>query len=74
MITRAPNFPARTAIWLTPNNHNYLRITRIIKCLHRFGMQEYGRAFFQIMQNIAQNEGQGIIGEGTMRYWRAVNR
>jgi hypothetical protein len=26
-VTRAPNFTARATIWLSPGNHNHLRIT-----------------------------------------------
>ncbi len=32
-VTRAPNFTAKATIWLSPGNHNHLRITRILRCL-----------------------------------------
>lgn len=69
-IARAPNFNARASIWLTPGNHNFLRITRIIHSLGLLGLQEYSRSFLAIMQEIASNEGARIIDATTLGYWR----
>jgi hypothetical protein len=74
-ITRASNFNARAAVWLTPadrNYHNFLRITRIIHSLSILGLQEYAHAFLTIMQDIARNEGSGTVGDGTLRYWQTA--
>lgn len=71
-ITRAPNFHTRAAVWLTPGNHNFLRITRIIHSLERLGLPEYSRACLAIMQEIAQNEGSAAISNGTLRYWQSA--
>ena len=70
-ITRAPNFNARAAVWLTPGNHNFLRITRMIQSLHLLGLPDHSRAFFAIMQNIAQNEGAGIVGN-SLGFWQGA--
>ncbi len=70
LITRAPNFGARAAVWITVNNHNFLRITRIIESLERLGLPEYSRSVFNIMQNIYQNEGRGIISDYALGLWR----
>jgi hypothetical protein len=72
VITRAPNFNTRAAVWLTPNNHNFLRITRMIHSLSILGLAEYGRALLTIMQDIARNEGSAIVGNDTLRYWRSA--
>jgi hypothetical protein len=70
-ITRAPNFNARAAVWLTPGNHNFLRITRMIHSLGLLGLPDQARAFFAIMQDIAQNEGAGIVGN-SLGFWQGA--
>jgi hypothetical protein len=72
VITRASNFNARAAVWLTYNNHNFLRITRIIHSMNLLGLSEYSRAFQTIMLNIAQNEGSGTVSNDTLRYWQRL--
>lgn len=70
IITRAPNFNARAAVWLTPSNHNFLRITRMIRSMGHLGLSDYSKSFFHILQNIYGNEGQGIITPHTFGFWR----
>ncbi len=75
VITRAPNFNVRAAVWLTPidhNYHNFLRITRIIHSLCILGLTEYGRAFLTVMTDIARNEGSATVGNDTLRYWQTA--
>jgi hypothetical protein len=36
-VTRAPNLAANATGWLSPGNHNHLRITRILRCLTVLG-------------------------------------
>ncbi len=69
VITRAPNFNARSAVWLTPENHNFLRITRIIKSLGILGLGSYELTFQLAMLDIANNEGARIVGQDTVRFW-----
>jgi hypothetical protein len=38
-VTRAPNFAAKAAGWLSPGDHNHLRITRILRCLTVLGLE-----------------------------------
>jgi hypothetical protein len=72
-IVRSSHFNARAAVWLTPGNHNFLRISRILRSLNLLGSPGLSRDFFNIMQNIYQNEGRGIIDAATFNYWqRAV--
>jgi hypothetical protein len=73
VISRAPNFNARAAVWLTANNHNFLRITRMLHSLQLLGLPEYGTAFFHIMHDIYSNEGQGIIDRNTLGFWLRAN-
>jgi hypothetical protein len=71
LITRAPNFATRAAVWLTnpSGHHNFLRITRIIRSLELFDLCDCSRSFYQIMQDIAFTEGRGIISNATLNHW-----
>ncbi len=73
-ITRAPNAAVRQAVWLTPSNHNYLRITRMLECLYALGFHQDAQAFYRILNDIAQNEGRNAIGATTQQYWRNATR
>src|SRR5208337_3560496 len=44
-VTRAPNFSAKATVWLSPGNHNHLRITRILRCLSLLGLEAEAKAF-----------------------------
>jgi Opioid growth factor receptor (OGFr) conserved region len=72
VITRAPNFNVRAAAWLTPNNHNFLRMTRMIRSMRDLGLADYAKAFFTILQDIRRNEGQGIISVVTFIHWQGA--
>jgi hypothetical protein len=72
-ITRAPNFAAKAAGWLSPSNHNHLRITRILKCLTVLGLEAEAKAFFGCLSEIyedEQNKPVPAISDLTMLYWR----
>jgi hypothetical protein len=51
-IRRGPEFTKRAANWLSPGNHNHLRITRILRSLHLLGLDAYARAFFSALQEV----------------------
>ncbi|MGZ3896759.1 MAG: opioid growth factor receptor-related protein [Flavisolibacter sp.] len=68
-INRKTSFKERSGTWLRNNNHNYLRITRILKCLQIAGLEAYARAFFLVLQNIYQSPDGKLIGARTFRYW-----
>ena len=63
-ILRVPTFSARSRVWLTPHNHNFLRLTRILKSLTLLGLHD------RAAQLLACLEGIGTITEETRRYWR----
>jgi hypothetical protein len=56
MVTRAPNFPAKATVWLSPSNHNHLRITRILRCLSLLGLEPEAKAFFDCLSEIYEDE------------------
>jgi Opioid growth factor receptor (OGFr) conserved region len=51
-VTRAPNFAAKATGWLSPGNHNHLRITRILRCLAVLGLEAAARAFVECLAEI----------------------
>ncbi len=72
-MTRAPNFASNATIWLSPGNHNHLRITRILRCLTVLGLEAEANAFFDCLCEIydeEHNKPHPAISEETMRYWR----
>ena len=46
-VDRAPNFAAKATGWLSPGNHNHLRITRILRCLTVLGLEAEAKAFLE---------------------------
>jgi len=55
-VTRAPNFTVKATVWLSPGNHNHLRITRILRCLSLLGLEAEARAFFDCLSEIYEDE------------------
>jgi hypothetical protein len=72
-VTRAPNFAAKAAGWLSPGDHNHLRITRILRCLTVLGLEAEAKAFFDCLCEIyadEQNKPPPAISDETMQYWK----
>lgn len=63
VVRPASNFAQRAAVWLTPSNHNFLRLTRILSSLRLAGLQTYAEA---LMQALAQING---VDSATLQYW-----
>lgn len=61
-------FEIRSRYWLRKENHNYLRITRIMKSLRLFGLDIYAEALFKCLCNIYGNT--KAISEKTFVYWK----
>jgi Opioid growth factor receptor (OGFr) conserved region len=74
-VTRSPNFAAKATVWLSPGNHNHLRITRILRCLSLLGLEAEAKAFLDCLAEICkaeQNKPVPAISDDTMLYWRAA--
>jgi hypothetical protein len=68
-IMPAPDFAATSRTWLTPGNHNHLRITRILKSLCILGLRPEAREWFAALQRVyAANADK--IGNVTYDFWR----
>lgn len=64
-------FEEATANWLTPGNHNHLRITRILRSTRLLGLPEYTQAFFTALETLYRTpRGRRSIGEVSFRYWQ----
>jgi hypothetical protein len=68
IITKAQNYKIRAQEWINFGNHNYLRITRILKCLMILGCESHARAFYQCLQQIYQEENRAITHK-TFQFW-----
>lgn len=64
--------------WITKNNHNFKRITRIIRCLRLFGLDDEANTFFtMIREKVAHEEavsGKTIVSPKTIEYWEKANQ
>jgi Opioid growth factor receptor (OGFr) conserved region len=70
-VREGPNFTDRSAdVWLAPN-HNWLRITRILRSLHLLGLEADARALFDRLTALRQS-GRFPIRADTFRYWTAA--
>lgn len=58
-----------TGYWLTPNNHNHLRITRILECLSNIGLIDYAKAFLSCLLYLC-NEYPACVTKRTITFWK----
>jgi len=61
-------FEKKTANWLTPHNHNFLRISRIIRSLKLAGLEQWAQGFYKCMCEIYENN-KTTIGPVTKQFW-----
>lgn len=55
--------------WIHPHNHNYLRITRVIRSCYLLGQSHWAHLFYKMAIQWA-NEYPEEIGLTTLRYWK----
>jgi hypothetical protein len=67
-ITIAPSFTYTSDRWISSGNHNYKRISRIIKSLMLLGLEEYAAAFHGILLSIYEDYPEEI-GKNTLEHW-----
>jgi hypothetical protein len=72
-IHRSDTFHLRSKVWLTPFNHNFLRLSRILRSLTLLSCKEYADALFRCLEEIYR-ENPAIIGQDTFRYWKTARR
>jgi hypothetical protein len=69
-VQRAPDFDERRAVWLNRGNHNFLRLTRIMKSLALLGRPALAKAWLDALVSIYQDFGSSISPD-TLRYWQS---
>ena len=52
LVPIAPRWKMRIA-WLNMRNHNFLRLTRILRCLHLFGLSELEADLYAVLESLA---------------------
>lgn len=55
--------------WLTSHNHNFLRITRILKCLCLLGQKKRAESFFKWLEELYHGDYGKTIGSTTFQFW-----
>ncbi len=63
------NFSEKAKNWLNPGNHNYRRITRILKSLSLHGLNADAKGFFQALQKV-YDKYSAQIGKETFGMWK----
>ncbi|WP_232432181.1 opioid growth factor receptor-related protein [Chamaesiphon minutus] len=67
-IERSSTYPTRKQEWVNVFDHNYLRITRILKCLIILGCVDVARSLYNCLRQIYREEGD-LISSETFQYW-----
>jgi hypothetical protein len=67
-IEKGNNWEERSKNWLTSKNHNFLRLTRIMKSLMLLGYTDCAKALYNCLCEIYE-ENKEIIGPITKQYW-----
>ncbi|MEO1403794.1 MAG: opioid growth factor receptor-related protein [Cyanobacteria bacterium J06635_1] len=67
-VDKSEDYSTRKSEWVCMFDHNYLRITRILKCLMIFGLKDEAQAFYDCLRQIYQEDSDQIGGE-TFEYW-----
>lgn len=71
-ISKAPDFDARSLDWITTGNHNFLRVTRILKSLQILGLSDWSHALFACLNKI-YGKYSNEIGERTLSFWKSAS-
>jgi opioid growth factor receptor-like protein len=66
-VGRRSNFNQRLSIWRSLN-HNWLRITRVLKSLRLLGMDNEAREFWKCLAMLHDQD--GYVTEDSFNYWR----
>jgi Opioid growth factor receptor (OGFr) conserved region len=68
-------FPARSRVWLTPGNHNHLRLTRIMDALSTLGLRDDALALQRcLIEDVCAGPGAARVTARTIDFWsRAIS-
>jgi hypothetical protein len=68
-VVKGSTFRERHRVWLTSGNHNFLRISRILRSVSLLGLGSCAVVFLTCLEGI-YTENARVIGETTLGYWR----
>lgn len=68
-LQRSDFFDERSKVWLTPGNHNYKRLTRILKSLMLCGLEDDARKLYKELEKTYADY-EDIIGAESFEYWK----
>jgi hypothetical protein len=71
-VEATPDQSVRQAVWLTPFNHNFLRITRILRSATLLGLGGEARAFHSALAHLYHGSARAVIGARTYDFWTAA--
>ena len=66
-VVRAANFERRLPLWKYAN-HNWLRMTRVLKSLRLLGLETEAGAFWACLKELHEKE--GFVSPDSFQYWR----
>ncbi|KAF2642165.1 hypothetical protein P280DRAFT_397427 [Massarina eburnea CBS 473.64] len=72
-VVRGPNWKTASRNWCTHIDHNHLRITRILRSLRIFGIQNQSEALYDALKR-AYRDPKTKIGKNSMMFWRRAVR
>ena len=75
-VIQSDQFRSRAPNWMTPGNHNHLRITRILGCLRALGLDRHAASFFRALQEVYWSDLQEkthAISEESFSFWRSAS-
>ena len=66
-------FAARSLVWLSPGNHNHLRLTRIMDSLSTLGLRARAAALQRcLIEDVCAGPGRGRVLPATIRFWSSA--
>lgn len=68
-LNKSVDFPERASNWLTRGNHNFLRLTRIMKSLKLANLDGYAHALSGELKKLYESDYGSVIGSTTFHYW-----
>lgn len=69
-VERSAEWERRSNNWLTRNNHNHLRISRMLRSLNLLGLRTHASAFFEFLDELVHGPGGGAVSDLTYEFWK----
>ena len=70
-LDQADNFDQRSRLWGTPGNHNYRRITRILKSMTLLSSPKHAQGLNNVLQALYLDFG-ARIGRQALAFWNSA--